>query len=58
MDFSDFTAVPLLENYATINIFNDSTDPRLTIKVPASLLTTWKESSNWSNFADRIVAAA
>ena len=57
LDFSNFTAIPQLPNVDTITMFNSTSDARLTIKVPASLLTTWKESSNWSNFADRIIAA-
>ena len=58
LDFSDFTAIPQLPSAGTISVFDSASDTRLTIKVPASLLTTWKESSNWSNFADRIIAAA
>ena len=58
LDFNDFTSIPQLPNADTISVFDSTSDTRLTIKVPASLLTTWKESSNWSNFADRIVATA
>lgn len=57
LDFSDFTAIPQLPNANTISVFDSASDTRLTIKVPVSLLTTWKKSSNWSNFADRIIAA-
>ena len=57
LDMSGFAAVPQLPSPDTMSVFDSASDVRLTIKVPASLLTTWKESSNWSNFADRIVAA-
>lgn len=51
-DFSRCTSVPTL---ASTSIFNALT-PRTKIKVPASLYDSWKTASNWSTYANYIVA--
>ena len=50
-DFSNHTSVPTLEN---TNAFTGiSADCQ--IRVPASLVDTWKAATNWSTYADYIV---
>ena len=50
-DFNHHTSVPTLEN---TNAFNGiSADCQ--IRVPASLVDTWKAATNWSTYADHIV---
>lgn len=50
-DFSNHTSVPTLEN---INAFrNIPTDCQ--IRVPSSLVDTWKAATNWSTYADHII---
>ncbi len=50
-DFSNHTSVPTLSNTnAFINIAADCQ-----IRVPASLVDTWKAATNWSTYADYIV---
>ena len=50
-DFSNHTSVPTLSN---INAFkNIAVDCQ--IRVPASLVDTWKAATNWSTYADHIV---
>ena len=51
-DFSELTAVPKLTN---INAFNN-VPTTCTIKVPKALYNEWIATTNWSTFADRIVA--
>ena len=45
--------VPIFESYGYGEEFG--TDP--IIKVPAALLDEWKAATNWSLYADHIVAA-
>ncbi len=53
-DFSNFTSIPTLANKnAFNNIPNDCK-----IVVPDSLYTTWKESTNWSNYTSYIIKAS
>ncbi len=52
-DFSEAEAVPSFYSYGYGEEFG--TDP--TIKVPAALLEEWKNATNWSLYADHIVAA-
>ena len=51
VDFTHCTAVPTLAN---VNAF-DQTHAQLEIRVPASLVDTWKAATNWSSLADHIV---
>jgi hypothetical protein len=51
VDFSNHTAVPTL---SSTNVFRD-THADLQIKVPASLIDSWKTATNWSAYADKIV---
>lgn len=50
-DFTKHTSVPTLE---TTNAFSNLTGFK--IKVPASLLNEWKAATNWSSYANYIVA--
>lgn len=50
-DFSAVTAVPTLENVDAFN--NIPSDCQ--IRVPSSLVDTWKAATNWSTYADYIV---
>lgn len=50
-DFTDFTSVPTL---STTDAFNNI-PPDCEIRVPASLLDTWKAATNWATYADYIV---
>ena len=52
-DFSDALQVPYLGSYGYGEEFG--TDP--IIKVPAALFNQWKNDTNWSIYADHIVAA-
>lgn len=52
VDFSNHTAVPTLGS----SVF-DGTSADLQIIVPSNLLDEWKAATNWSNYADKIVAA-
>ena len=50
-DFSNHTSIPTLAN---ANVFSDiATDCQ--IRVPASLVDTWKAATNWSTYASHIV---
>lgn len=49
-DFSHCTTVPTLGSYNFTN-----TNKLMKIKVPASLVDTWKATSGWSSYADYIV---
>lgn len=51
VDLTHCTAVPTLAN---VNAF-DQTHAQLEIRVPASLVDTWKAATNWSSLADHIV---
>ena len=51
LDFSNHTSVPTLSNK---NAFS-YTAGTLQIKVPASLIDSWKTATNWSNYASKIV---
>lgn len=57
LDFTELTAIPSLPNIANINVFNDVSDTRLEIRVPASLESSWKTATNWSTYSERIVGA-
>ena len=51
-DFTNHTSVPTLENTnAFTGIPSDCK-----IKVPESLLEEWKAATNWSTYANKIVA--
>lgn len=52
-DFSNCTAVPALASNTFSNMPIDCE-----IRVPASLLDEWKAATNWSTYADHIVAAS
>lgn len=49
LDFSTHTQIPTLNYDAFTN------NPTLQIKVPANLIDEWKNATNWSNYADKIV---
>lgn len=51
-DFSKCTSIPTLSNY---NAFNNMADD-CEIRVPASLYNDWISATNWSTYADQIVA--
>ena len=51
-DFTKHTSVPTL---VSTNAFS-SIPSDCVIKVPSSLLSTWKSATNWSNYASKIVA--
>ena len=51
-DFTNHTSVPTLSN---TNAFT-SIPSDCVIKVPSSLLSTWKSATNWSTYASKIVA--
>ena len=51
-DFTKHTSVPTLSN---TNAFS-SIPSDCGIKVPSSLLSTWKSATNWSTYASKIVA--
>lgn len=50
----DFTSVQAVPTLGT-SVFVGNADDVL-IKVPSSLLTTWKSATNWSDMSDKIVA--
>lgn len=50
-DFSEFTSVPTLDN---VDAFSGIA-PFCEIRVPTSLLATWKAASNWVTYANYIV---
>lgn len=50
VSFSTHTAVPTIQS----GVFSD-THSDLQIKVPANLIDSWKNATNWSNYADKIV---
>lgn len=50
-DFSKHTAVPTLSNVSAFN--NIPSDCQ--IRVPSSLVDTWKAATNWSTYADQII---
>ena len=50
-DFSNHTSVPMLYNKTVF----DSISADCQIRVPASLVDTWKAATNWSTYADHIV---
>ena len=50
-DFRNHTSVPTLAN---INAFTGISDD-CQIRVPASLVATWKAATNWSTYADHIM---
>ncbi len=52
-DFSHCTVVPTLANTNAFASIMDDCE----IRVPASLLDEWKAATNWSTYADHIVAA-
>ena len=52
MDFSSATSVPTLSNTNALN----GTSNDMKILVPANLYNTWKAATNWSTYANRIVA--
>ena len=52
MDFSSATSVPTLSNTNALS----STSNDMKILVPANLYDTWKAATNWSTYANRIVA--
>ena len=49
LDFSTHSQIP------TIQIDAFSNNSTLQIKVPASLIDSWKSATNWSNYASKIV---
>lgn len=51
-DFTTYTSVPSLGN---TNVFNNIPSDCV-IKVSDSLLETWKAATNWSTYADKIIA--
>ena len=52
--FYDFTTYTMVPTLALANVFNGiSADCQ--IRVPASLVDTWKAATNWSTYADHIV---
>lgn len=55
LDFTRNTAVPQLYNANVVNVFYNTSDTRLEIRVPASLEASWKTASNWSTYANMIV---
>lgn len=55
LDFSTFSSIPTLGGVNYINVFNSTTDTRLEIRVPSSLVDTWKTASNWSTWASHII---
>ena len=50
VDFSKHTTIPTIGNAVFAGCSSD-----LQIKVPASLIDSWKSATNWSNFAEKIV---
>ena len=50
-DFSQWTSVPTLSNANTFTGIPGDCE----IRVPASLVDTWKAATNWATYADHIV---
>lgn len=52
IDCSKYTSIPTLQS---ADIFYGDTFKYLQIKVPANLIDEWKNATNWSTYADKIV---